>query len=754
MNPSAIEIKNLCFSYQKIEVLKNIYMKVPKCSIYALLGPSGSGKTTLLRLMLGRLRPDSGTISIFGNFKAGHFNRIIGYMPQTTALSLEFTIGETIDYFANLYQLCQKDLVGKKKDLREIFCLADDNKLVSELSGGQQKALSLALVFLHSPRLVFLDEPTVGTDPLLGSQIWSFLRQKCFNGLTVIIVTHYIQEASQADWIGMMRSGRIIEEGIPKSLYLKYDDRNLENIFIRICMATTSDGNNNKISDHRNLFGYYHSNQSFDSMHQNKSVQLLSFETNRSDFPCQNLRHHLVMNDYQIDNFENRSTRNGLQSFRYQNQNSFENDRLIDSYSLLWMLFILIRRNISQFMKSKMTSIMLFSPVFCTLLMCITFKLPTAVYNQESFPIYSDRFQSLAKNFTIHHIRYEECRSLEAAIDKVRAGKTIAAIWFDRNFSIAIAERALASIKKFPIELANRTIDKQAVPGNNSDPSTSIDDYEYDDYENLSSEIEMNETIKQSTIKVFIDNSNMYYAQPLMDLFNFGSWDLINEVLRDHDLTPITSPVNVKEVIYAEGTEVPDFLLSGYLIGFLYLSQVTLTSQLLILERKNDFFDRIIVAGADHSLMFFSHFITNLLFSFIQIILMLLIGFVWFRIPNFGSYWLVFILVLLQSTSSIMTGLLISSLCRENFSAFFIALSITLSQLFTSGAMFPIISFDPIIKFFLNITPIAMPVESLRNVMLRGWTILNLNVVHGLITNLVLTLIFGYLALHFFKKRS
>lgn len=150
-------------------------------------------------------------------------------------------------------------------------------------------------------------------------------------------------------------------------------------------MATTSDGNNNKISDHRNLFGYYHSNQSFDSMHQNKSVQLLSFETNRSDFPCQNLRHHLVMNDYQIDNFENRSTRNGLQSFRYQNQNSFENDRLIDSYSLLWMLFILIRRNISQFMKSKMTSIMLFSPVFCTLLMCITFKVDKIMASFHEF---------------------------------------------------------------------------------------------------------------------------------------------------------------------------------------------------------------------------------------------------------------------------------------------------------------------------------------------------------------------------------
>lgn len=92
--------------------------------------------------------------------------------------------------------------------------LADDDQIVAQLSGGQQKALSLALVFMHNPKMVILDEPTVGTDPVLGNQIWGYLRQLCNQGMTVIIVTHYIQEASLADNVGMMRSGRIIEEGV------------------------------------------------------------------------------------------------------------------------------------------------------------------------------------------------------------------------------------------------------------------------------------------------------------------------------------------------------------------------------------------------------------------------------------------------------------------------------------------------------------------------------------------------------------
>lgn len=165
-----------------------------------------------------------------------------------------------------------------------------------------------------------------------------------------------------------------------------------------------------------------------------------------------------------------------------------------------------------------------------------------------------------------------------------------------------------------------------------------------------------NQTLRTSNMKLFIDNSNVFYAQPLTDMLRFASWELLNKVVADNGELTVASPVVVQEIVYAEGTETPDFLLSGYMIAFLYLSQVTLSSQLLIQERKDGFFDRTIVAGAKHWLLFFSHFITNFLFSFVQIAFMFLVGFTWYNIPNFGSYWLCFVLALLQSASSIMTG--------------------------------------------------------------------------------------------------
>lgn len=107
MNGNAVEVADVSFKYHKTNVLQNIYASVPKGQIYALLGPSGSGKTTLLRLILGRIKPSSGSITVFGSNKLGHFNRIIGYMPQSQALCPEMTILETMNYFASLYQLEQ-----------------------------------------------------------------------------------------------------------------------------------------------------------------------------------------------------------------------------------------------------------------------------------------------------------------------------------------------------------------------------------------------------------------------------------------------------------------------------------------------------------------------------------------------------------------------------------------------------------------------------------------------------------------------
>lgn len=333
------------------------------------------------------------------------------------------------------------------------------------------------------------------------------------------------------------------------------------------------------------------------------------------------------------------------------------------------------------------------------------------VNDDSQAPYYSEQFQENVKNFSIYHLRYRQFESLEKAIGTVENGQSLVAIWFEKNFSTAIVKRTLASVNTMKTDDRHFIIDATAsdkiinltpapstvaslpmttattssstinlilIDENNTFTETNINDTttehvgiedEYtaddqdegnennDDTEEWTDEEDNEEEIlRQSTIKLYIDNSNMFYAYPIMDMLQYGSWNLLNRVYKDQGQQTLASPVQVKEIIYAEGTELPDFLLSGYMIGFIYLSQVTMTSQLLVLERKDGFFDRLIVAGAKHSLIFLSHIITNLTIAIIQIILMFFIGFVWYQIPNFGSYWLTLLLVFLQSTSSIMTG--------------------------------------------------------------------------------------------------
>lgn len=120
--------------------------------------------------------------------------------------------------------------------MRSLLNLPVGNLLVSQLSGGTQRRLSIAVAFINNPSLVILDEPTVGIDPLLRSHIWDYLGNKCREGLTVVIVTHYIEEAVNANRVGLMRNGRLLAENNPKVLMRKFNENNLENVFLKLCL--------------------------------------------------------------------------------------------------------------------------------------------------------------------------------------------------------------------------------------------------------------------------------------------------------------------------------------------------------------------------------------------------------------------------------------------------------------------------------------------------------------------------------------
>ncbi|CAG2106805.1 unnamed protein product [Medioppia subpectinata] len=211
--------------------------------IFALLGPNGAGKTTLIKIILGQLALKCGTIHVYGEWSGFKSSGIcgpgVGYMPQTLALFNEFTISEIINYYGLLYRMNCVEINYQLEGLRRLLDLPDLSRLIGVLSGGEQRRVSIAITMLHKPRLVILDEPTVGVDSLLRHRIWQYLEDICNkNGQTVIITTHYIEEARSAHNVAFMRSGAVLRQSNPQQLMDEYECPTLEDVFLQLCHST------------------------------------------------------------------------------------------------------------------------------------------------------------------------------------------------------------------------------------------------------------------------------------------------------------------------------------------------------------------------------------------------------------------------------------------------------------------------------------------------------------------------------------
>lgn len=239
----AITVEDLTRGYgagkKRIEVLRKYSMKVESGAIYGLLGPSGCGKTTMLKVILGRIRPESGSVSVLGA-KVGTPECTVpgsnvGYSPQEIALYEDLTISETLLFHGRLHQMSKDNIVKRQDWLIDFLDLPEPERQIGNLSGGQKRRVSLAVALLHEPKLLLLDEPTVGVDPELRARIWHHLREIADSGTTVVITTHYIDEAGQADCVGLMRAGMLLAEGSPKELMEPYGHTSLEDTFLQLC---------------------------------------------------------------------------------------------------------------------------------------------------------------------------------------------------------------------------------------------------------------------------------------------------------------------------------------------------------------------------------------------------------------------------------------------------------------------------------------------------------------------------------------
>ncbi len=237
-NP-AISISGLTRGYGKLKVLENFEMDVEEGSIYGLLGPSGCGKTTLLKVILGRLIPEKGEIKVLGSLPGEKGSLIpgsaVGYSPQEIALYADLSIAETLRFHGRLHGMTVEKINQRMNWLIGFLDLPNPSRNVGKLSGGQMRRVSLAVALLHEPQLLILDEPTVGVDPELRAKIWEHLVEITKLGVTIILTTHYIDEAGMASRVGLMRNGKLLAQDSPSSLMETHGHTSLEDTFLQLC---------------------------------------------------------------------------------------------------------------------------------------------------------------------------------------------------------------------------------------------------------------------------------------------------------------------------------------------------------------------------------------------------------------------------------------------------------------------------------------------------------------------------------------
>ncbi|KIL43132.1 ABC transporter ATP-binding protein [Jeotgalibacillus campisalis] len=233
-----IHVSNINKSFDQHPVIKDVTFTIPSGEICCLLGPSGSGKTTLIRLMIGAITAEEGTIH-YGDVQIPNLSVLknVGLMPQNEALYDDLSGEANLYFFGGLYDIGKRDL---KERIEEVLAIVDltehRKKLVKNFSGGMKKRLSLAAAILHSPKILFLDEPTVGIDPVLRRSIWEQFRMIKNSGTTIIVSTHVMDEVTECDQAALIYNGRLIDYNTVPHLLEKTENGRVEELFL---MAST-----------------------------------------------------------------------------------------------------------------------------------------------------------------------------------------------------------------------------------------------------------------------------------------------------------------------------------------------------------------------------------------------------------------------------------------------------------------------------------------------------------------------------------
>ncbi|MFD2518286.1 ABC transporter ATP-binding protein [Salinimicrobium flavum] len=235
---TVIEVENLTKKFGEFTAVNEISFKTYKGEIFGFLGANGAGKTTAMKMLIGISKPTSGEASVTGldvYSQPDRIKRNIGYMSQKFSMYDDLTIKENITFFGGIYGLERKTIKTKIQEIIESLGLEDvANKLVGALPLGWKQKLAFSVALLHEPKIVFLDEPTGGVDPITRRQFWELIYKQASQGTTIFVTTHYMDEAEYCDRVSIMVEGKIEALDTPKNLKKEFGANSMDGVFLKL----------------------------------------------------------------------------------------------------------------------------------------------------------------------------------------------------------------------------------------------------------------------------------------------------------------------------------------------------------------------------------------------------------------------------------------------------------------------------------------------------------------------------------------
>jgi ABC-2 type transport system ATP-binding protein len=235
--PISIQVREIRKSFKANRALDGISLSFAEGKMHGVIGPEGAGKTTLMRVILGLLKPDSGSVEFLRGGSAIDFELIrpsVAYMPQQQSLYPDLSIGEHLDFFKELYGIPDAQYREKREELLHITRLAEfTDRPAGKLSGGMYKKLGLMCALLRSPEVILLDEPTNGVDPISRREFWELLYRLSDQKILILVTTAYMDEAERCGEVHLLEKGRLVAEGIPRALLEAEHVRSFDELFLR-----------------------------------------------------------------------------------------------------------------------------------------------------------------------------------------------------------------------------------------------------------------------------------------------------------------------------------------------------------------------------------------------------------------------------------------------------------------------------------------------------------------------------------------